>query len=121
MTPLLHPCLVNDRFGDPALYIEFKFEKRALLFDLSPVSAYETEIRKDQGTGGEDRQGRPPGDTSANSRATIVSQRAAALRHGTSSCFVHEVRRTLPRTPAINCTVCLQIGQRAKPQELPRV
>ena len=39
MTPLLHPFLVNDRFGDPALYVEFKFEKRALLFDLGDLHA----------------------------------------------------------------------------------
>lgn len=39
MTPLLHPYLVNDRFGDPALYVEFKFEKRALLFDLGDLHA----------------------------------------------------------------------------------
>jgi ribonuclease Z len=37
MTPLLHAYLVNDRFGDPALYVEFKFEKRALLFDLGDL------------------------------------------------------------------------------------
>ena len=37
MTPLLHPFLVNDRFGDPALYVEFLFEKRALLFDLGDL------------------------------------------------------------------------------------
>lgn len=39
MTPLLHPLLVNDRFGDPALYVEFLFEKRALLFDLGDLHA----------------------------------------------------------------------------------
>jgi ribonuclease Z len=39
MTPLLHPYLVNDRFDDPALYVEFKFEKRALLFDLGDLHA----------------------------------------------------------------------------------
>lgn len=39
MTPLLHPFLVNDRFGDPALYVEFLFEKRALLFDLGDLHA----------------------------------------------------------------------------------
>src|SRR5690349_9766776 len=33
MRPLLHPTLVNGRSGDPALYIETLFEKRALLFD----------------------------------------------------------------------------------------
>lgn len=41
MTPLLHPHLVNDRFGDPALYVEFLFEKRALLFDLGDLHALE--------------------------------------------------------------------------------
>ena len=41
MTPLLHPTLVNDRFGDPALYVEFLFEKRALLFDLGDLHALE--------------------------------------------------------------------------------
>jgi ribonuclease Z len=42
MTPLLHPFLVNDRFGDPALYVEFLFEKRALLFDLGDLQGLET-------------------------------------------------------------------------------
>lgn len=38
MRPLLHPTLVNGRFGDPALYIETLFEKRAILFDLGDIS-----------------------------------------------------------------------------------
>ena len=42
MRPLLHPSLVNGRFGDPALYVETLHSKGALLFDLgdlSPLSA----------------------------------------------------------------------------------
>jgi ribonuclease Z len=39
MRPLLHPSLVNGRFGDPALYIETLFEKRAILFDLGEIAA----------------------------------------------------------------------------------
>lgn len=37
MTPLLHPALVNGRFGDPALYVECMFERWALLFDLGDL------------------------------------------------------------------------------------
>lgn len=39
MKPILHPRLVNGPFGDPALYIEFLYEKRALLFDLGDIAA----------------------------------------------------------------------------------
>src|SRR5438105_5725097 len=38
MRPSLHPSLVNGRSGDPALYIETLFERRAILFDLGDVS-----------------------------------------------------------------------------------
>jgi len=38
MRPLLHPTLVNGRSGDPALYVETLFEKRAVLFDLGDIS-----------------------------------------------------------------------------------
>jgi ribonuclease Z len=38
MRPLLHPNLVNGRYGDPALYVEMLFEKRALLFDLGDIT-----------------------------------------------------------------------------------
>jgi ribonuclease Z len=38
MTPLIHPTLVNGRFGDPALYVETLFERRALLFDLGEIA-----------------------------------------------------------------------------------
>ena len=38
MRPLLHSFLLNGRKGDPALYIETLFEKRAVLFDLGDLS-----------------------------------------------------------------------------------
>ncbi len=39
MKPLFHPQLVNGALGDPALYVEFLFERRALLFDLGDLAA----------------------------------------------------------------------------------
>ena len=37
MRPLFHPKLVNDPFGDPALYVDCLFEKLALMFDLGDI------------------------------------------------------------------------------------
>ena len=42
MRPVIHPYLVNDPFGDPGLYAEFLYEKRALLFDLGDLHALPT-------------------------------------------------------------------------------
>jgi ribonuclease Z len=39
MRPLFHPELVNDPFGDPALFVDCLFEGRALLFDLGDIRA----------------------------------------------------------------------------------
>ncbi len=39
MKPLFHPQFVNGPFEDPVLYIEFLFERRALLFDLGELYA----------------------------------------------------------------------------------
>ncbi len=42
MKPIFQPQLVNDPYGDPALYIEFLFEKRALMFDLGDIASLAT-------------------------------------------------------------------------------
>jgi ribonuclease Z len=39
MRPLFHPMPVNDPFGDPGVYIDCLFERRALLFDLGDIHA----------------------------------------------------------------------------------
>ncbi len=39
MTPIIHPQLVNNAFGDPVLYVDFRFERRAMLFDLGNIES----------------------------------------------------------------------------------
>ena len=38
MRPLLHPSLINGRFGDPVLYAETLFGPGAILFDLGDIA-----------------------------------------------------------------------------------
>ncbi len=40
MKPLLHATLINDPFGDPALFVEILWERRALLFDLGELGRF---------------------------------------------------------------------------------
>jgi ribonuclease Z len=39
MTPQFHPALINGPFDDPGVYVDFLFERRALLFDLGDLRA----------------------------------------------------------------------------------
>lgn len=39
MPPIFNPRLVNDPTGDPALFVPFFYEKRALIFDAGDISA----------------------------------------------------------------------------------
>lgn len=38
MTPVFHPVLVNSPFADPCVYVDFLFDRRAMLFDLGTLS-----------------------------------------------------------------------------------
>ena len=42
MTPLFLPQLVNDPFGDPAVFMQVRHEKNAVLFDLGDLSQLPT-------------------------------------------------------------------------------
>lgn len=42
MRPSLHPRLVNNPFEDPVLFLQFMFDKHALLFDLGDIHALST-------------------------------------------------------------------------------
>lgn len=37
MHPLIHSRLINPPFGDPGIYVEFMFEREAMLFDLGDL------------------------------------------------------------------------------------
>lgn len=39
MKPLMHPFLINGPFDDPGLYIEIKWDRRALLFDTGDITS----------------------------------------------------------------------------------
>lgn len=42
MRPIFDASLVNREFGDPGVFIDLKFERRAILFDIGDVSALPT-------------------------------------------------------------------------------
>ena len=38
MKPQFHPALVNGPFGDPAVFVDFLYERKAILFDLGEIA-----------------------------------------------------------------------------------
>jgi len=42
MRPIFHAELVNRSFGDPGIYIDLKFERRAILFDIGDITVLPT-------------------------------------------------------------------------------
>lgn len=40
--PMFHAELVNRAFGDPGVYVDLKFERRAILFDIGDIAALPT-------------------------------------------------------------------------------
>lgn len=49
MTPSFSPHLVNHPFGDPGLYVDIRWSRRALLFDLGDnVSLSATQLLRAQ-------------------------------------------------------------------------
>ena len=42
MRPIFNAQLVNRTFGEPGVYLDLKFERRALLFDIGDITALST-------------------------------------------------------------------------------
>lgn len=42
MTPIFHPVLINPPFDDPGLFVDFLFDRRAILFDLGTLNNFST-------------------------------------------------------------------------------
>ncbi|PKN11851.1 MAG: ribonuclease Z [Deltaproteobacteria bacterium HGW-Deltaproteobacteria-4] len=42
MTPIFHPFLINSPFDDPAVFVDFLYSRRAILFDLGTLNNFST-------------------------------------------------------------------------------